>query len=612
LWFTADFMRAGLIPLTCQVDVPMLRQLRDDSILKILKTQSKNGMFGGDVAPSGSQKNTYWGRMIIVLALEAYVECTGPYAPSPDMQAKVEAALLRHHQAIYNQMTAESPPYWREGFGAARYVEILIGVQWLIDRGHDDSFLWNLMPLARNKTESLLHWETFFATGNPYTDNGGVDTRCWPNKTDPAEVNFMTHHGVNIMEAIKTGPAWWRYSGNAFDLNNAAAALQFIDKYAKSTDGTFTAPDCIVEVAHTPTSGVETCSVVEEMYSLRTAYEITGKVEMMDRLEWVAFNAMPATTMSDFSGNAYYHSINQVTMAGKDGFGLNACCTGNVHQGWPKFIMSGVQTMHNASTAIVVSGYSPHKATLKDGTTVAVAGQYPFADNVTITVTPPSARSSSGTAAPAATLMLRIPCWVDSARVLSATGTPESAPPCSHFSVPGFHAMLAAAAGAPVTVTLLFGHSIKVVDSTWKTGSSVEITRGPLLYTFPVPFHMKQVSLNATNCGNATATTTSFTVDYTKPYAVGLKDPATAFTFSGFQNVHPGVPFDSKFPAATIKGQGRMVNGWMKRGRLSGIPPHSPVPASDFNGTLIDVELVPLANSHLRLTALPVLADESP
>lgn len=318
----------GLIPLTCQIDIPLLRQLREASILKILSTQSRNGTLGGDVSNViGSTKNTYWGRMIIVLALESYVECAGPYAPSSEMQAKVEAALLRHHQAIYTQMAAESPPFWREEFGAARYAEILIGVQWLIDRGHSDSFLWDLMPLVRNKPESLLHWESYFATGNPYTDNGGVDTRCWPNKTDPAQVNFMTHHGVNIMEAIKTGPAWWRYSGNPFDLNNSAAALDFIDKYAKSADGTFTAPDCIVSVPHTPTFGVETCSVVEEMFSLRTAYEITGKVEMMDRLEWVAFNAMPATTMSDFSGNAYYHSINQVTMSGKDGFGLNACCT---------------------------------------------------------------------------------------------------------------------------------------------------------------------------------------------------------------------------------------------------------------------------------------------
>ena len=30
---------------------------------------------------------------------------------------------------------------------------------------------------------------------------------CWGNKSDPAEVAFQKHHGVTIMEAIKTGAA---------------------------------------------------------------------------------------------------------------------------------------------------------------------------------------------------------------------------------------------------------------------------------------------------------------------------------------------------------------------------------------------------------------------
>ena len=38
--------------------------------------------------------------------------------------------------------------------------------------------------------------------------------------------------------------------------------------------------------------------------------------------------------------------------------------------------------------------------------------------------------------------------------------------------------------------------------------------------------------------------------------------------------------------------------------------PDGPVPLSACNGSLFDAELVPLAHSHLRLTVLPVLADE--
>ena len=48
----------------------------------------------------------YWGRMIIVFALQTYIECVGPYAPDAEMKAKVEAALVRHYQAMYAHMKA--------------------------------------------------------------------------------------------------------------------------------------------------------------------------------------------------------------------------------------------------------------------------------------------------------------------------------------------------------------------------------------------------------------------------------------------------------------------------------------------------------------------------
>ena len=68
------------------------------------------------------------------------------------------------------------------------------------------------------------------------------------------------------------------------------------------------------------------------MYSVRTAYEITGSVPLYDRLERMAFNALPATTDQLFAGNAYYHRVNQMHLSGKDGYEINGCCTGNVHQ----------------------------------------------------------------------------------------------------------------------------------------------------------------------------------------------------------------------------------------------------------------------------------------
>ena len=61
---------------------------------------------------------------------------------------------------------------------------------------------------------------------------------------------------------------------------------------------------------------------------------MTGDIKLFDRLEWVAFNSMPATADKDWTGNSHYHSVNQVDAHGTTGFSpFNGCCTGNVHQG---------------------------------------------------------------------------------------------------------------------------------------------------------------------------------------------------------------------------------------------------------------------------------------
>ena len=59
--------------------------------------------------------------------------------------------------------------------------------------------------------------------------------------------------------------------------------------------------------------------------------------------------------------------------------------------------MSAVHTLANAT--VVISGWAPSVSTLEDGNSVTVGGQWPFADNATVTVTKPTA------------LALRVPCF---------------------------------------------------------------------------------------------------------------------------------------------------------------------------------------------------------
>jgi hypothetical protein len=243
-----EYFINGMFPLTCLIDIPVLRDYRERSVRKILhNSNGPNGTLLGEIPWQNTTnvKNDYWGRMIAPLALQTYIECVGPYAPNATMKAEVEAALVRHFQAMHTQMTANMPPLYLDAWGSARYVEILIGVQWMIDHGHTDEFYFDLMRIVQGKSEEVLGWEEWFRTGDPMADRTTDTTRCWGNKSDPTMKAFQIHHGVNIMEAIKTGPVWSRVTGNASDLNNAAAALNWIDKYAYSSDGTMTAGDCL-------------------------------------------------------------------------------------------------------------------------------------------------------------------------------------------------------------------------------------------------------------------------------------------------------------------------------------------------------------------------------
>eukprot|EP01050_Picozoa_sp_SAG11_P003018 SAG11_NODE_162_length_13962_cov_19.035562_7_plen_100_part_00 len=59
-----------------------------------------------------------------------------------------------------------------------------------------------------------------------------------------------------------------------------------------------------------------------------------GNISFMDRLETIAFNALPAALWPDVSANVYHHANNQIETGsgGPYAYDLYFCCTANVHQ----------------------------------------------------------------------------------------------------------------------------------------------------------------------------------------------------------------------------------------------------------------------------------------
>ena len=234
-----------------------------------------------------------------------------------------------------------------------------------------------------------------------------------------------------------------------------------------------------------PTQGSELCAAVEMMFSLEQMMGITGDVAFADRLERVAFNALPTQVTDDFMYKQYFQQPNQV-MATRHTrnfyedavhaqtdvvFGTLSgfpCCYSNMHQGWPKFAQHlWFATPDNGVAALI---YSPSEVTLRvgDGRMVTIAEQtaYPMEEEIRFSV------RMAGRGGERFPFHLRIPGWCEGAEV-EVNGERVQSP-----------------GGGTIAVverewrdgdSLVLRLPMRVVTSRWYE-NSVSVERGPLVY----------------------------------------------------------------------------------------------------------------------------------
>jgi DUF1680 family protein len=189
-----------------------------------------------------------------------------------------------------------------------------------------------------------------------------------------------------------------------------------------------------------PSHGSELCTVVETMFSLEQSLAILGDPTLGDRLEKIAFNALPGTFTDDMWAHQYDQEPNQVECSlhtkpwstnGPESnlYGLEpnfACCTANFHQGWPKFAAS--LFMLSQEEDLVAAVYSPCEAHANVfGTPVHIVEEteYPFRGNIRMVVNPSSRLRFA--------LRLRIPAWAEGASI-AVNGKQETPPVPRSFS----------------------------------------------------------------------------------------------------------------------------------------------------------------------------------
>lgn len=565
-WEDGPYFLDGLVPLAWQLDSPTLKAKAMRFIDWTLEHPWENGMFGP------RSNDDWWPRMVMLKVLTQYHELTGDPRVMPLM-----TRYFRHQlQAL--------PMRPLRDWGRMRWQDELVSVLWLYQRTGDAK----LLDLAHLLKQQGYDWQGMFAHF-PFTQKTDADAlRKQAGGSDAFMQDLgLQVHGVNIAQSLKASPVWSVASGSAADREAIHHQLQMLDMYHGVPNGMFSADEHLA--GRSPSQGTELCTVVETMFSLEVALALTGDAALGDRLERIAFNALPAALTDDMWAHQYNQQANQVecsqhrqpwTTDGPESnlFGLEPnfrCCTANFHQGWPKFANS--LWMATADHGLAAMSYAPCTvATVVRGTPVVVeqVSDYPFRQTVSLTLKPEHAVAFP--------LRLRMPAWSRDTRI-TVNGKPVK-------TTPGFTTVERTWAPGD-TIEVVFDAEVKVERG---YNGALSFSRGALVYALPIEENWV--------VWRKRGPTNDWQVYPGSRWNIGFR-PDVPIAVSE----HPvgERPFAGATAAVKLAVQGQYVPAWTSSEGSADPVPAKAEPSVDEGSP--SVKLVPYAGAKLRITAFPSL-----
>ncbi len=588
-WERGPYYLDGLLPLAYQLNDPTLKAKAQKWVDWSLTHQQPNGQFG---PPSNDD---WWPRMVMLKVLTQYQEVSGDPRVIPLMKK------------YFTYELRELPKRPLKDWGKYRWQDNVYSVLWLYNRTGDKS----LLQLADLLHKQGYDWEAQFAdfkyTGKQNKHKLGLEPGQMPTEA------AMQTHGVNNAMALKAAPIWWLVSGKATDRMGIDQMMAMLDKYHGLPNGMFSGDEHLA--GPDPSQGIELCAVVESMFSYEEALAILGDGRLADRLERVAYNALPATLSDDMWSHQYDQQPNQIacTLAHRQWstngdesnlFGLAphfGCCTANLHQGWPKLVSNLWMATNDGGLFAAV--YAPSEVqTTVHGKSVSVSEttDYPFGNSVKFTMTLQQPQTFP--------LALRLPAWAETATVnvngKLATTLKSSCPATAdRFQK----------AQADCDVSKM----ISRVDRKWRNGDVVTVSfqmtprvshwyrqaavfeRGPLVFSLPLDAKWKELKHYAQKSSDwQLQPTTKWN------YAVEVGECAAKVS----EHSVSATPFDRKNPPVTMAIEGKELPQWSVEEHSAGPVPTSPVTSKD---SLQKLTLVPYGAAKLRITEFPFLQQRS-
>jgi uncharacterized protein len=572
-WERGPYYLDGLLPLAYQLEDAKLIAKAKRWVDWTLNSQRADGQFG----PAAN--DDWWPRMVMLKVITQYAEVTG------------DAKVIPFLTSYFRFQLQELPKRPLRDWGRYRWQDNAYSVLWLYNRTGDVT----LLSLFKLLHEQGYDWEAQF------------DRFRFTNKSNARELGLggkgpipdlaMQTHGVNNAMALKAAPIWWLATRDTSDRTALYRQLAMLDEYHGLPNGMFSADEHLA--GSDPSQGTELCTVVEAMFSYEQDFAILGDAALADRLERVAYNALPATLSEDMWSHQYDQQPNQIACTrahrqwstnGPDSnlFGLApnfGCCTANLHQGWPKFVSA--LWMSTPDGGLVTTAYAPsqvHANIAGADVTVTEDTLYPFRGDVSMKVelNKPAAFA----------LLLRMPKWAATASV-KVNGSAQDGDADGGTEAGFFRIRRVWKEGDSVQISF----PMKPRVTHWYRDAAV-FERGPLVFSLPLEGQWTELKKYTEKSGDWQVTPErdwNFAVD-----ASGCAVKAEETRAS------EEVPFNSRTPAIVLEVDAKRLPAWKEVENSAGPLPVSPVVSS---GPLQRLSLVPYGAAKVRVTEFPYLGN---